>query len=110
MDSKVMTLAVKAPDVSGLGLPIYANVAHVSSTPYDFRITFSMLTTSLDGSAGLVAEPPQAIAEVVIPVGAVESLVDLLRAELGRFVDEFGEPRPAISRSDGNGSGAIGRQ
>lgn len=110
MDSKVMTLAVKAPDVSGLGLPIYANVAHVSSTPYDFRITFSMLTASLDRSAGLVAERPQAIAEVVFPVGGVESLVEVLRAELGRFVDEFGELRPAIHRSDGNGSGAAGRQ
>src|SRR5581483_1413401 len=98
-----MTLAVEAPDVSGLGPPIYANVAHVSSTPYDFRITFSMLSTSLDRSAGLMTERPQAMAEVVIPVGAVESLGELLRAELGRFVDEFGAPRPAIHRSDGNG-------
>jgi len=105
VDPQLVTLAVDAPDVSALGPPAYANVAHVSSTPYDFRITFSLLSTSDNGRAGLVAERPRAIAEVVFPVGAVESLVELLRAELDRFVDEFGPPRPHVHRSDGNGAG-----
>lgn len=105
MDPQLVTLAVDAPDVSALGPPAYANVAHVSSTPYDFRITFSLLSTSKNGSAGFVAERPQAVAEMVFPVGAVESLIDLLREELDRFVEEFGPPRPNVHRSDGNGAG-----
>ena len=105
MDPQLVTLAVDAPDVSALGPPLYANVAHVSSTPYDFRITFSLLSTQKDGRAGVVAERQQAIAEVLFPAGAMESLVDLLREELDRFVDEFGPPRPNVHRSDGNGRG-----
>jgi hypothetical protein len=93
VDPKLVTLDVEAPDVSALGPPIYANVAHLSSTPYDFRITFSLLCTSRDGRAALVAERPLAVAEVVFPAGAVESLVDLLQEELDRFVKEFGAPQ-----------------
>ena len=105
MDPNVVTLAVDAPDVSALGSPIYANVAHVSSTPYDFRITFSLLSTSQDGTAALVTERPRAIAEVIFPAAAAESLADLLREELDRFVEEFGPPRPSVHRSTGNGAG-----
>ena len=32
----------------------------------------------------------------VVPVGAVESVIDLLRAELDRYIDEFGPPRPTV--------------
>ncbi|MEW6475490.1 MAG: DUF3467 domain-containing protein [Actinomycetota bacterium] len=105
MDPQLVTLAVDAPDRSAVGPPVYANVAHVSSTPYDFRLTFSLLSTSQDGRARLVAEPPRAIAEVVFPAGAVDSLVELLREELDRFVDEFGPPRPSVQRADGNDAG-----
>ena len=105
MDPQLVTLAVDDPDRSAVGTPLYANVAHVSCTPYDFRLTFSLLSTSRDGRAGLVAEPPRAIAEVVFPAGAMESLVELLREEVDRFVDEFGPPRPSVQRAGGNGAG-----
>jgi hypothetical protein len=104
---KPVTLAVQAPDVSSLGAPTYANVAHVSSTPYDFRITFSLLSVSPDSKAELVADRPRAMAEVVFPAGAMESLVEVLRSELDRFVDEFGAPRPIVQRSHGNGAGYL---
>jgi hypothetical protein len=31
-------LDVDSPDVSTVGPPVYANIAHVSYTPYDFRL------------------------------------------------------------------------
>jgi hypothetical protein len=73
----------------------YSNLAHVSFTPFDFRISFSLMRARVD-SHGLVAEPPAEVAEVVLPAAAVEPLVDLLRAELRRFTEEFGAPVPSV--------------
>ena len=104
VNSQRHDLAVGLPDLSTVGAPVYANVAHATSTPYDFRVTFSLLTVPHDAAggpgavAGLVMAP-RAVAQVVIPVGAVESVVDLLRAELDRYIDEFGPPRPTVVRS-----------
>jgi hypothetical protein len=104
-------LAVGLPDMSTVGAPVYANVAHANSTPYDFRVTFSLMTVPHDevggpsALAGMVMVP-RAVAQVVIPVGAVESVVDLLRAELDRYVDEFGPPRPTVARSAAASTGA----
>jgi hypothetical protein len=94
-------LAVGLPDMSSVGAPVYANVAHATSTPYDFRVTFSLLTVPHDGAGGPSAVggmvmAPRAVAQVVIPVGAIESVVDLLRAELDRYIEEFGPPRPTV--------------
>jgi hypothetical protein len=68
----------------------------VSFTPYDFRITFSLLSASI-ASGALLSEAPQAVAEVVIPAAAVEPVIDLLRGELDRFAEEFGSPRPGLA-------------
>lgn len=42
---------------------------------------------------------PRAVAHVVVPVGAVESLIDLLRVEFDRYVEQFGPPWPTVVRS-----------
>jgi hypothetical protein len=98
-------LAVGLPDLSMVGAPVYANVSHATFTPYDFRITFSLLTVPHDQASGSTTEmtglalAPRAVAQVVVPVGAVGSLVDLLRAQLDRFVEQFGPPQPTVARS-----------
>jgi hypothetical protein len=79
---------------------VYADVTHVAFTPYDFRITFSLLR-SPRGEPGLPVETPEAIVEVVLPPAAVDSLIDLLRTQFDRFVDEFGAPRPSVQVSSG---------
>ena len=104
VNSQRHDLAVGLPDMSTVGVPVYANVAHATSTPYDFRVTFSLLTVPHDdvggpSALGGMVMAPRAVAQVVIPVGAVESVVDLLRAELDRYIDEFGAPRPTVVRS-----------
>jgi hypothetical protein len=95
MDARTAIVTVDPPDVSALDAPAYANVAHVSFTPYDFRITFSLLTASLD-SGMLLSDAPRPVAEVVIPSASVEGLVDLLRDQLDRFAEAFGPPRPGL--------------
>ncbi|MGH9222947.1 MAG: YceI family protein [Acidimicrobiales bacterium] len=113
--SEGMTVAVGLPDLSTVDAPRYANIVHISSTPYDFRITFSLLTTPHEqrGQAGGVSDlpfanlTPQAVAEVVLPAGAVESVVELLRAEMDRFVERFGPPRPDFRQG---GRPALGRR
>jgi hypothetical protein len=42
---------------------------------------------------------PRAVAQVVVPVGAVESLIDLLRVEFDRYVEQFGPLWPIVVRS-----------
>jgi hypothetical protein len=91
-------ITVARPDDSDAGPRVYADVSHVAFTPYDFRITFSLLP-SPRGSSGLPIETPEAMVEVVLPPAAVEALVDTLRAEFDRFVEEFGAPRPSVQVS-----------
>jgi hypothetical protein len=50
-------LVVEPPDTSASELPRYANVVHVSSTPYDFRLTFSVLQTPPDGPGDTFPRP-----------------------------------------------------
>jgi hypothetical protein len=105
VNSQSHDLAVGLPDLSMDAAPVYANVAHTTFTPYDFRVTFSLLTVPHDQPSGSLASiaalalQPRAVAQVVLPAGAVESLVDLLRAEFDRYVEQFGPPRPTVARS-----------
>ena len=99
MDPQRSMVPAGAPDRSTVGPPIYANVAHISFTPYDFTITFSQLAPTHGDPAFLINEAPTAVAEIVVPAASVESLVDLLRAQLDSFVDEFGAPRPSLAQA-----------
>jgi hypothetical protein len=95
-------LVVDLPDYSDSGMPIYANVSHVAFTPFDFRITFSLLPTPHDGHDDnpLVPEsPPVAVAEIVMPVSAIGSLVELLKTELDDFTSRFGSPGPELRQA-----------
>lgn len=91
-------LVVEPPDLTNAAPAIYADVAHVSFTPFDFRITFSLLPTPQAGRDDPLAPaaPPVAVADVVLPANAVEGLLDLLRAELNDFSDRFGAPRSVL--------------
>ena len=94
------SMTIAPPDLSTVGPSDYANTANVTFTPYDFRITFSLLTHPHD--EGSVPEPsavvltPRAVAEVVIPAGAVGQLADVLQAQLKQYVQRFGEPRRGL--------------
>jgi hypothetical protein len=92
------SLTIGSPDVSTVDLPVYANTASVTFTPYEFRITFSLLTFPHD--QGSVPRPasdalvltPRAVTDVMIPAGEAGLLADLLTAELKQYVRRFGEP------------------
>jgi len=51
MNSQSHSLAVGLPDLSIAGAPVYANVAHTTFTPYDFRpsVVRSMSAASTAG-------------------------------------------------------------
>jgi hypothetical protein len=95
-------LVVRPPDMAGAAPPIYANVAHVSSTPYDFRLTFSLLSTPHDRSDRdplAPALPPRPVVEVILPAAAVGSILDLVRFEFDEFVQRFGAPQPSPAQA-----------
>jgi hypothetical protein len=93
-------VTITPPDLSTVGPPVYANSATMTFTPYDFRITFSLLTMPDD--QGSIPEPgaavltPRAVAEVVVPAGVVGQLADVLRAELKQYGERFGEPQRGV--------------
>jgi hypothetical protein len=92
-------LVVDRPDLSDAGRPFYANVAHVAYTPFDFRLTFSLLASPRDGAdldPLLPEERPDVVAEIVIPVAAVDSLTDLLGTALASYQEHFGAPGPQV--------------
>jgi hypothetical protein len=98
----------KAPELSSGPTPTYANVSHVSHTPFDIRLTFSLLRAPLEegsspGGAVAVDVPlmsvqPTAVAEIVMPPEGVEALIDVLRDELDRYRDEVARPAATGAR------------
>jgi hypothetical protein len=80
--------------------PVYANVIHVSHTPFDFRVTFSLLATphedSADGGAVItrpvIALNPTTVAELALPPSTIEAFIDLLRQQLNDYTAQFGSP------------------
>jgi hypothetical protein len=92
-------LVVSPPDMTGAPLPLYANVVHVSSTPFDFRLTFSVLQTPHGGPRSdpfAPSAPPRLVGEVVLPVAAVESLIDVLKREVEDYTERFGTPQRVL--------------
>ena len=97
-----MTLAVRAPDMATVGEPDYANIVHATYTPYDLRVTFSLLMTPHEqGAPAPGALTPRAVREVVLPISAVESLIEVLQAQLEEFVGRYGRVEPSVHQSDG---------
>lgn len=105
MDLQRMMI-VGPPDLTNCGPPTYANVANVSYTPFDFRVTFSLLSVPQNALApsGLEAPTlvPRAVAELVIPPAAVPAFVDVLRVELEEYRRRFGMPVPSLQQLGDN--------
>lgn len=96
-----MELDVRAPDLTGMGAPTYANVVHVTSTPYDFHLTFSLMQTPHDqppGEVFVAEEAPRAIAEILLPAGSIEALLAAVRHELDIYAKRFGTPHPVAQQ------------
>jgi hypothetical protein len=91
---EIRPLVIQPPDLGDLGLPMYANVVHVSSTPHDFKITFSFLASPIDQPEPATPVVPKAVGEVVLPASAIDALLDVVKVEMERFADRHGSPRP----------------
>jgi hypothetical protein len=80
--------------------PVYANMIHVSHTPFDFRLTFSLLGTPHEDSADggsviprpVVALNPTTVAELALPPATIAAFIDLLQEQLNGYTAEFGSP------------------
>jgi hypothetical protein len=83
-----------------MNAPVYANVIHVSHTPFDFRVTFSLLATPQEDSAdggGVIPRPvvalnPTTVAELALPPATIDAFIDLLRQQLKDYTAQFGSP------------------
>ena len=99
MEQWLGTTPIRPPDISSASVPTYANVTHVSHTPFDVRLTFSLIATPHEEQpAPSVALTPVAVAEVIMPPSAAEALVELLRTELGELNDQPGRQHATDAR------------
>jgi hypothetical protein len=96
---EISPLVIQPPDLSELGVPMYANVVHVSSTPHDFKLTFSFLASPIDQPDAATPAVPKAVGEVVLPASAVDALLDVIKVEKGRFAERYGSPRPVLQEA-----------
>jgi hypothetical protein len=77
--------------------PVYSNFAIVGHTPYDFRLTFALVKAPRPGSevddvltAGKLS--PEAVADMVIPLGMVPGLIHALQTNYTEYLKNYGIP------------------
>jgi len=77
--------------------PTYSNFASVGHTPYDFRLTFALVKALRSGpetdqarEAGKLS--PEAVADIVIPVGMVPGLIQALQTNYTAYLKNYGIP------------------
>ena len=78
--------------------PVYANHVQVNHTPWDFRLTFSVLRAPVPGQeqdevnkkGGVVH--PEAIADIIVPANLMHGLIAALQTNFSSYLDQFGPP------------------
>lgn len=77
--------------------PTYANFVNVNHTPWDFRLTFAVVRTPLEGEVGPDEDGnleihPEGVSEVIIPANLVFGLISALKENFDRYVGTYGAP------------------
>ena len=77
--------------------PVYANTLNINFTPYDFKLTFSLLNMPLEIPPGAdPGEPievhPSAVAEVIVPATLMHALISVINDQFDRYLEQFGPP------------------
>lgn len=77
--------------------PTYANFANVGHTPFDFRVTFAIVKAprpgaEVDAMAASGQIEPEAVADLILPVGVIPGLISALRENYDRYIELFGLP------------------
>ena len=77
--------------------PIYSNYAMVGHTPYDFRLTFALVKAlrpghEIDEAKAVGEVSPEAVADMVIPLGLVPGLIHALQTNYTAYLDRYGIP------------------
>ncbi|MGY1808556.1 DUF3467 domain-containing protein [Blastococcus sp. SYSU D00669] len=102
-DEQPQSIEIGAMDVPDYLRPTYANFANVGHTPFDFRLTFALLKAPRPGpetahlaETGTIA--PEAVADLILPVGVIPGLIAALRENYEKYLDLYG--LPGIGRED----------
>ena len=77
--------------------PIYSNFAMVGHTPYDFRLTFALVRAlrpghEVDVAVKAGALSPEAVADLVVPLGLVPGLIHALQTNYTQYLKNYGIP------------------
>lgn len=77
--------------------PIYANFATVNHTPWDFRITFGLVTAPAAPEEASGVEQtgearPVAVADVIVPANLMFGLITALKQNFDNYIALHGAP------------------
>ena len=91
---EVRIVGIEVPDFLR---PQYANHVSINHTPWDFRLTFSVLRTPLVGAETKEAKADggvhaEAIADMIIPANLMFGLITALQSNFDGYMNEYGAP------------------
>lgn len=92
-DAQITALIGKPEDPEFHARPHYANVVGASQTPWDIKLTFSLLDPPTNPSVdehGTFVIRPKIVSEVMVPSKVAREMIDLLRRALEAQAVQFG--------------------
>ncbi|HWC36846.1 MAG TPA: DUF3467 domain-containing protein [Mycobacteriales bacterium] len=76
---------------------VYANMALVWHTPFDFTIDFAVLQPTIPGPDGEAVTPARVVARVKFPPAQIFQLLQAINANMTKYEESFGSIQPPSS-------------
>jgi hypothetical protein len=100
VDEPHQQIQIQVPDDLQAG--VYANMALVWHTPFDFTLDFAALQPTVPDAAGEPVTPARVVARVKFPPSQIFQLLQAINANMTKYEEAFGpitapaqEPPPA---------------
>ena len=89
--------AISGVNIPDYMKPLYANYVSVNHTPWDFRLTFSVVKAPVPGPEREEAERQatllgEAVADLMIPASLMHGLISALTSNFDTYIKQYGPP------------------
>ncbi|HVT20689.1 MAG TPA: DUF3467 domain-containing protein [Mycobacteriales bacterium] len=81
-------IEIQVPDDMQNG--VYANMAVVWHTPFDFTMDFAVLQPTMPGADGSAVTPARVVARVKFPPAQIFQLLQAINANMTKYEESFG--------------------
>ncbi|MGN6474323.1 MAG: DUF3467 domain-containing protein [Mycobacteriales bacterium] len=87
-DSPQQQIQVQVPEDIQAG--VYANMALVWHTPFDFTLDFAVLQPTMPGPEGEALTPARVVARVKFPPSQIFQLLQAINANMTKYEEAYG--------------------